>query len=75
MCVILTADDVLFMCCPPAPDALYVSTLKSSGFIFISISSVISGKTYNEAKDVCLLPPASNGEILTNLCTPFSDFI
>ena len=45
MCVILTADDVLFICCPPAPDALYVSILKSSGFMSICMSSVISGNT------------------------------
>ena len=63
------------MCWPPAPDARYVSILKSSGLIFISISSVISGKTSTDANDVCLLPPLSNGEILTNLCTPFSLFM
>ena len=28
-----------------------------------------------EAKEVCLLPPLSNGDILTNLCTPISLFI
>ena len=72
--VILIADDVLFMCWPPAPEARYVSTLKSSGFILISTSSVISGNTSNEANDVWRLPPASNGEILTNLWTPISPF-
>ena len=41
ICVILTADDVLFTCCPPAPEALYVSTLKSSGLISSSISSAV----------------------------------
>ena len=62
ICVILTADDVLLTCCPPAPEALYVSILKSSGLISISISSVISGNTSTDANDVCLLPPASKGE-------------
>ena len=62
------------MCCPPAPEALYVSTRKSSGLMSIWISSVISGKTSNDANEVCLLPPASNGDILTNLCTPISPF-
>ena len=75
ICVILTAEDVLFICCPPAPDARYVSILKSSGFILISISSVISGNTSIDANYVCLLPPLSNGEILTSLCTPFSLFM
>ena len=55
------------MCCPPAPDDLYVSTLKSSGLMSISISSAISGNTSKDANDVCRLPPASNGEILTSL--------
>ena len=33
------ADSVLFICCPPAPLDLKVSTFKSVGFISISISS------------------------------------
>ncbi len=73
-CVIRIAEDVLFTCWPPAPDALYMSILKSSGFISTSISSVISGSISTDANDVCLLPPASNGDILTNLWTPISDF-
>ena len=44
-----------------------MSILKSSGFISTSISSVISGSISTDANDVCLLPPASNGDILTNL--------
>jgi hypothetical protein len=32
------------------------------------------GLTSTEANEVCLLLLASKGEILTSLCTPFSDF-
>ena len=72
--VILIADSVLFTCCPPAPLALYVSIFKSSVLISISWSLVSSGSTSTEAKDVCLLPLALKGDILTNLCIPFSAF-
>ena len=44
--------------------------------ILISISrlSSIIGQTKTEAKDVCLFPLLSKGDILTNLCTPISAF-
>ena len=45
ICVSLTAESVLLTCCPPAPEALNVSTLKSFLSIFISWTSSTSGKT------------------------------
>ena len=47
----LTADDVLLICCPPAPDALKTSILISAGFISISTSST-TGRTATVAVDV-----------------------
>ena len=72
--MILTAESVIFTCCPPAPLALYVSILISDGSIFTSILSSTSGTTSTEAKEVCLFLLASKGDILTSLCTPFSLF-
>ncbi|PRG12563.1 hypothetical protein C6Q21_06985 [Burkholderia multivorans] len=43
MCVIRTAESVLLMCWPPAPDARYVSIRRSAGLISTSIESSISG--------------------------------
>ena len=40
----------------------------------MSWALVNSGKTSTDAKEVCLFPFALNGEILTNLCIPFSAF-
>ena len=39
----MSAESVVFTCCPPAPDALNVSILKSFSSISISILSSISG--------------------------------
>ena len=50
-CVILTALSVLFTCWPPAPDALYVSILRSLSFISISILSSISGYSGGHLKN------------------------
>ncbi len=72
--VILMALSVLLTCWPPAPPDLYVSILRSSVFISTS-TSLNSGITSTDTKDVCLLADASNGDILTSLWTPFSDFI
>ena len=55
----------------PAPLARYVSTLISSVRISISISSLNSGMTSQETKEVCLRPDESNGEIRTKRWTPF----
>ena len=67
ICVILTAESVLLICCPPAPLARYVSILKSSGLISISIVSSSSGITSTDANEVCRLLDESNGDILTSL--------
>src|SRR5215210_327610 len=70
--VILTAESVLLTCCPPAPEARYVSTLRSFSSISTSTASPTTGATATEAKLVCLLAPASKGLILTRRCTPRS---
>src|SRR5919112_1602244 len=71
-CVILTAESVLLTCWPPAPEARYVSTLRSFSSISTSTASSTTGATATEAKLVCLLAPASKGLILTRRCTPRS---
>ena len=43
-------------------------------FISTSTFSSTSGTTSTDANEVCLFLLASKGEILTSLCTPFSDF-
>ena len=73
-CVMRIADDVLLMCWPPAPDDLYVSIRISFGSISMSRSSSISGMTSQAEKDVWRFPFALNGDILTSLWTPCSDF-
>ena len=67
-----TAVSTLFTFCPPAPPERIVSTSISSGGIdnFFSKSS-ITGIASTLAKLVCLFPFALNGDIRTNLCTPF----
>ena len=51
-----------------------MSQLNSEGSIFISILSSARGYTNTDANEVCLLALESNGDILTNLWTPFSLF-
>ena len=72
--VILTAESVVFTPCPPAPVERYTSIFKSFSSISIVVSCSISGVTSTDANDVCLLLLESNGDNLTNLCTPFSFF-
>src|SRR5918995_5074319 len=67
-----TAESVLLTCCPPAPEARYVSTLRSFSSTSTSTASPTTGATATDAKLVCLLAPASKGLILTSLCTPRS---
>ena len=52
MWVIRIADEVLLICCPPAPLERYVSILKSSSLISTSKSSSISGITSQDTKEV-----------------------
>ena len=52
--VILTALSVVFTDCPPGPEALKTSILKSFSSIFTSTSSA-SGNTATVAADVCIL--------------------
>src|SRR6266480_2578216 len=52
-CVIRTAESVLFTCCPPAPEARYVSIRRSLSSISTSTSSGSSGATITWANDVC----------------------
>ena len=74
LCFNLTAVSTLFTPCPPAPPARKVSQLISDGLILISMLSSTKGYTNTEANVVCLFAFESNGDILTNLCTPFSLF-
>jgi hypothetical protein len=43
LCVMRTAESVLFTCWPPAPDARYVSMRRSAGLMSTSIVSSTSG--------------------------------
>ena len=72
MCVRRTAESVLLMCCPPAPDALNVSVRTSDGLMSISIESSTSGYTNRLAKLVWRPPDESNGLLRTSRCTPVS---
>src|SRR5699024_8590374 len=74
VCVIRTAESVVFTCCPPAPLARYVSIFKSSFLISISTSSVISGSTSQETNEEWRQPDESKGEIHTSRRTPFYAF-
>ena len=65
ICVIRIADDVLLMCCPPAPLERYVSIRISSSRTSTSISLSISGITSHDTNDVWRFPAALNGEIRT----------
>jgi len=58
ICVILTALSVVFTDCPPGPEALKTSILRSFSSIFTSTSST-SGKTATVAAEVWILPLAS----------------
>ena len=73
MCINLTADEVLFTCCPPAPDDLNTSIFISAGLSSISTSST-SGNTATVAVEVCILPLASVSGTLCTLWTPLSNF-
>ena len=53
MCVIRTAESVLFTCCPPAPEERYVSMRMSSSAISMAPASSSSGATITCAKLVC----------------------
>ena len=48
----LTAESVLFTCCPPAPEALKVSIRKSFLSTSISDNSDNSGRTATEQAEV-----------------------
>ena len=66
MCVRRTAESVLLMCWPPAPDARYVSVRISAGLISISIESSTSGYTNTDENDVWRPPDESNGDLRTS---------
>ena len=51
-CVMRTAESVLLTCCPPAPDARYVSICRSSSSISIAPTSSTTGATSTPANDV-----------------------
>src|SRR3990167_7436288 len=75
-CTTRTAVSTLFTFCPPGPLERENSNLTSlSGILKFSASiRGKSGRTSTRAKEVCLKPFESYGEIRTNLCTPASFF-
>ena len=73
-CVMRTAVEFFCTCCPPAPLALKVSMVRSSGSIATSTSPSASGSTSTSANEVWRACPASNGDRRTRRCTPRSAF-
>ena len=70
-----TADDVLLMCWPPAPEARKTSIFSSLSGISTSATSASTGYTSTAAKLVCRLALPSNGLMRTRRCVPRSDVI
>ena len=68
-----TAEEVLLMCCPPAPDERKTCISMSSGFKSTSTAS-ISGSTATVAVEVCTLPPDSVSGTRWTRWTPDSNF-
>ena len=73
--MILTAESVLFTCCPPAPPARKVSIRKSSLLISISISSSIRGEQKTEAKPAPAQQKPQPANQSTNASGQFSALI
>ncbi len=68
-----TADDVLLMCWPPAPDERNTCISMSASSTSMSTSPSCSiGTTDSAANAVCRLPCALNGLMRTSRCTPRS---
>ena len=67
-----TAEEVLLMCWPPAPEERQTCISMSSGRISTSMSSGSSGMTSTAAKEVCRRALASKGDTRTRRWTPFS---
>ena len=67
-----TAEEVLLMCWPPAPEERQACISMSSGRISTSMSSGSSGITSTAANEVCRRALASKGDTRTSRCTPFS---
>jgi hypothetical protein len=71
--VILTAESVVFTCCPPAPEDRIVSMRMSLAGMSISTSSA-SGSTATVAALVWMRPCASVSGTRCTRCTPLSYF-
>ena len=69
-----TAEDVLLMCWPPAPEERNTCISMSLGLISIWMFSSSSGITSRLAKLVWRRALASNGLMRTRRCTPCSLF-
>ena len=72
ICVMRTAESVVFTCWPPLPPDRYVSMRRSSLRMLISMDSSISGETYTLANDVWRRLAWSKGDMRTRRCTPIS---
>src|SRR5690606_30026746 len=73
MCVILTADLVVFTDCPPGPDEQNRS-IRTSFISICTSNSSASGKTITVAADVCTRPCVSVCGTRCTRCTPASYF-
>ncbi len=73
MCVMRTAEYVVFTDCPPGPEEQNVSMRKSFASILMSISSA-SGSTATVAAEVWMRPCCSVAGTRCTRCTPLSNF-
>ncbi len=68
-----TAEEVLFTCCPPAPEERNTCISTSAGLSCTSTVS-ISGSTATVAVEVCTRPPDSVSGTRWTRWTPLSNF-
>jgi hypothetical protein len=72
MCVMRTADSVLFTCWPPAPEAAVHVGLEV-GRVDLDLDVVVDlGRDEQRANEVWRRWSASNGDLRTSRCTPVS---
>ena len=74
MCVIRTAESVVFTCWPPLPLERYVSMRSSLASSISSSTSPASGRTATVTAEVWMRPEASVSGTRWTRCTPDSYF-
>ena len=72
MCVMRTAESVVFTDWPPGPEERKTSTLMSFSGMSTSWASSMTGITSTAANDVCRLSAEPNGLIRARRCVPAS---